>query len=114
MINIVKSLLVIFFLIGFVLYATFFSSTIKEFWATKTVINGKSVLGISVSSSSATTDGFKQEAKLGFENISNQISQIKIGDIIKSINNGGRLIHDLSYWGRTVQTDIQQISGQKK
>ncbi len=98
---------------GIIIYATFFSSTIKRFWATKAVVNGKSVLGISVSSSSATTNSFKQEADLNFKSITHQVSQIKIGDIIKTINNGGKLIQGLTGYEKLIQSDLQKLSGQK-
>lgn len=114
MLGLAKSLLIIIFIIGTIAYTTLFSSTIKNFWATKAVINGKSVLGIAVSSPSASASFFKQETNYSLHNITAQISQIKIGEIAGYINTVGKLIHNLSTWEKTAQTDLQQISGQKK
>lgn len=110
MLKFVKSLLVIVFLGGVIVYATFFSSTFTSLISEHLPATGKKVLGIAVKQNQKNnlTDELKKDASSSASTAQKQLMQIKIGDIVSTLSRGQKIIHDISGLQSSVQSEFKK------
>ncbi|HUD44307.1 MAG TPA: hypothetical protein VMR41_02060 [Patescibacteria group bacterium] len=107
-----KNLLIIVFLLGLVVFATFYSDSIKSFVFKQLQSSGAKVLGASTNGipNSSLSKEVNKEVNSTAVSVRNQVMQIKIGDIVNSFSQTQKIVHDVSGLQSTVRAELQKLS----
>lgn len=108
----VRSLLVVFLLIGVVVGATLYSDKIKSFIINELQTSGSQVLGANTQDlkNYSVTKQVNKEVQSTFNQGKQQLMQVKIGDIVNSFTQAQKVVRDVSGLQQAIHKQLQSLA----
>lgn len=112
MLTFLKNLLIVVFLFGVVVTATFFSDNIRSFVLKQLEFSSAKVLGANTKeiASYSLSKSVKKELGSVIDSTKKQILQINIGDVVNSFSQAQKIVRDVSGLQAVLKNQLQKLA----
>jgi len=108
----VRSIVVIFLLLGIVVGSTMYSDQIKKFIISELKTSSSQVLGANTKELNkySVTKQVHKEAQTTLDHGKQQLMQVKIGDIVNSFSQAQKVVKDVNGLQQTIHQQLQNLA----